>query len=529
MRRFLQPYCTANTTHQGFGVEIWILRQRRGEYVTTSATPPELTTQRETGRPDRPGESGPRLPRHENSKKRALLWLAFLIVIAAVAGYAVWRATKPAPPPTNAGFGRGRGGFGRGGGNLGPTPVVVANAARASVPVYLNGLGNVIAFYTVTVSSRVDGQIMKVDFNEGDFVKAGQVLVEIDPRPYEVQLEQAQGALAHDQAVLNEARIDLDRYKTAFARNAIAKQQLDDQEQLVAQDEGVVKQDTANVDNAKLQLVYAKVTAPISGVLGLREVDPGNMVHGANATPLVVITQLQPIAVDFTIPEDSLPQVTQKLRAGAHLPADAYNRDNSKKLASGTLLTVDNQIDNTTGTSKLKAVFDNKDGALFPQQFVNIRLLVDTLKDQLVVPAVAVQNGQQGNFVYVVDQNSRVHLKTVQVGVTTDTVADILGGLSDGDRVVTDGADRLVENAVVRVRQPGDLNNPSGDGSGRGRRGGGRGRGQAGNPANSDNHAGTGSASGSGQGNAPAAAGNPTDSSAEEQGRGHRRDGGASQ
>ena len=190
--------------------------------------------------------------------------------------------------------------------------------------------------------------------------------------------------------------------------------------------------------------------------------DPGNIVHATDATGMVVITQLQPISVLFTIPEDSLPQVTQKLRAGAHLPVDAYNRDNSKKLASGTLLTVDNQIDNTTGTSKLKAVFDNKDNALFPQQFVNMRLLVDTLTNQLVVPNVAVQNGQQGTFVYVVDERSRVHLKTVQVGITTGTSADILGGISEGDRVVVDGTDRLIEGAQVRVRKAGEAGQPGG-------------------------------------------------------------------
>lgn len=250
--------------------------------------------------------------------------------------------------------------------------------------------------------------------------------------------------------------------------------------------EGTVKQDMANVDNAKLQLIYANVTAPITGVVGLRLVDPGNIVHAADTTGMIVITQLQPIAVLFTIPEDNLPQVTQKLRAGMHLPVDAYNRDNSKKLASGVLVTLDNQIDNTTGTAKLKAIFDNKDYELFPQQFVNMRVLVDTLTDQLVVPNVAVQNGQQGTFVYVVDERSRVHLKTVQVGITTDKVADILSGLSDGDQVVTDGTDRLVDGAQVRVRTPGDLDNPSGpEGGRRGGRGGAGRRGEGG--AKTDN------------------------------------------
>jgi len=335
-------------------------------------------------------------------------------------------------------------------------PVVVANVGRASVPVTLSGLGNVAAFYTVTVKSRVDGQLMKIDFHEGDAVKEGQVLAEIDPRPFQVQLELAQATLAHDQALLNNARLDVARYTQLLATEAIPKQQLDTQVALVAQDEATVQQDAANIDNARLQLTYAQVTAPISGVVGLRLVDPGNIVHASDATGMVVITQLQPIAVLFTIPEDSLPPVTQKLRAGAHLTVEAYNRDNSKKLAIGTLVTVDNQIDNTTGTSKLKAVFDNKDNALFPQQFVNIHLLVDSLANQLVVPNVAVQNGQQGTFVYVVDQESKVHLRTVQVGLTTSTSADVLSGISEGERVVVDGTDRLVEGATVGVRQGGN-------------------------------------------------------------------------
>jgi multidrug efflux system membrane fusion protein len=283
--------------------------------------------------------------------------------------------------------------------------------------------------------------------------------------------------LAHDQALLANANVDLDRYKTLVKTDAIPSQQLDTQVALVAQYEATIKQDQAAIDNAKLQLVYSKITAPITGVVGLRLVDPGNIVHAADTNGMITITQLQPIAVLFTIPEDSLPAVTKKLRAGAHLPADAYNRDNSQKLASGTLVTLDNQIDNTTGTSKLKAVFPNKDNALFPQQFVNIRLLVDTLGNQLVVPNVAVQNGQQGTFVYVVDDDSTVHLKPVHVGITTATDADILSGISDGDRVVVDGTDRLVEGAAVRVRKAGELDNPAGFDAGGGGGGGRRGRG----------------------------------------------------
>ena len=230
----------------------------------------------------------------------------------------------------------------------------------------------------------------------------------------------AQATLAHDQAVLANANVDLERYQKLVQTDAIPSQQLDTQKALVTQYQATIKQDQANIENAQLQLTYAKVTAPITGVVGLRLVDPGNIVHASDANGMITITQLQPIAVLFTIPEDSLPEVTQKLRAGVHLPADAYNRDMSKKLASGMLVTLDNQIDSSTGTSKLKAVFDNKDNALFPQQFVNIRLLVDTLTNQLVVPNVAVQTGQQGTFVYVVDDDSTVHLKPVQVGITTD-------------------------------------------------------------------------------------------------------------
>jgi multidrug efflux system membrane fusion protein len=418
-------------------------------------------------------------------KKRGLIWLLFLLLIGAVAGYAVYVASKPAPVQQNAGFG---GGGGRRGGGNGPVPVVVSSVTRSSIPVYLNGLGNVTAYYTVSVKSRVDGQLMKVMFNEGDLVKKDQTLAQIDPRPFQVALDQAQSQLGHDQAQLAQVQANLsrdiasqtyakneaDRYARLVEEGVIAK---DQGEQLRSNAEalnGTVKADQAaidvakaqiqtdqsTIDNAKLQLTYSQVTAPITGVAGLRLVDPGNIVHASDQNGLVVITQLQPITVLFTIPEDNLPQVTKKLRAGVQLPVDAYNRDNSKKLASGKLITVDNQIDNTTGTSKLKAVFDNSDNALFPQQFVNIRLLVDTLSDQIVVPNVAVQNGQNGTFVYTVDSDSKVHLKPVQVGITTETSSAILTGLKDGDRVVVDGTDRLVEDAVVRVRKAGELENP---------------------------------------------------------------------
>jgi multidrug efflux system membrane fusion protein len=442
-----------------------------------------MDTQLGQGKIDLPDPHGS-TARPRSSRTRGLVWLIFMLAIIAVSGFAVWRAGRPSavlagqPGAGGPGGGAGRGGGGgRGGrgGGLGPVPVVVTAVSRSSIPVVLNGLGNVTAYYTVTMKSRVDGQLVKVDFKEGDLVKEGQVLTEIDPRPFEVQLAMTEATLAHDQALLDNARVDVARYQQLLETEAIPKQQLDTQNALVRQYEATVKQDAANIANAKLQLTYSKVTAPITGVAGLRLVDPGNIVHASDPGGMVVITQLQPISVLFTIPEDALPQVTQKLRAGKHLTVEAYNRDNSRKLASGTLVSIDNQIDNTTGTSKLKAVFDNKDNALFPQQFVNMHLLVDTLTNQLVVPNVAIQNGQQGTFVYVVDDDSRVHLKTVQVGITTQTSADILSGISDGDRVVIDGTDRLVDGARVRVRAPGELSNDdSGTPGGGGRRGGGR-------------------------------------------------------
>jgi membrane fusion protein, multidrug efflux system len=448
--------------------------------MTTNTTPTDLKDFPEVHHMGTPGPPEHK-PQRTKGKRRGIIWILFFLIIAGVTGYAVWRAGQPGAIPQQAqgfggGGGRGRKG-GRGGGGLGPVPVVTAKVRRADVPVYLNGLGNVSGFYTATVKSRVDGQLMKVNFNEGDLVKEGQVLIEIDPRPYQVQLEQAQGTLAHDQALLDDAKLDLARYVTLLEQDAIPKQQLDTQKALVAQYEGSIKQDEANVNSAKLNLTYAKVTAPITGNVGLRLVDPGNIVHAADANGMIVITQLQPIQVQFTIPEDSLPDVLKKMRAGVRLPVDAYTRDNATKLASGEFTTVDNQIDNTTGTAKLKAVFKNEDFALFPQQFVNIRLKVDTLTQRLVVPGVAVQNGQQGTFVYTVDpETDRVHLKTVQVGITDQDIAEIRSGLTENDQVVIDGADRLDEGTLVRVRKPGELDAIAA-GSGRRGRGGRGGRG----------------------------------------------------
>jgi len=460
--------------------------------MTTNTTPTDLKDYPEVHRSGLPEPPLPKPPA-EKSKKRGIIWAVFLIAIAGVTTYAVWRAGQPNAfiQPNQQGQGKGKGGKGRNGGGLGPVPVVTAKVKKADVPVYLDGLGNVAAFYTDTVKSRVDGQLMKVNFNEGDLVHEGQVLMEIDPRPYQVQLELAEATKAHDQALLENANLDLERYKTLLAQDAVPKQQLDTQVALVAQYVATIKQDQANIDAAKLNLVYAKVTAPITGTVGLRLVDPGNIVHAADATGMIVITQLQPIQVQFTIPEDSLPQVMKKLRAGVHLGVDVYNRDNSLKLASGEFMTVDNQIDNTTGTSREKAVFDNKDNTLFPQQFVNIRLKVDTLQQVLVVPQVAIQNGQQGTFVYTVDpETSKVHIKVVKVGITDQDISQILSGAGEGEQVVIDGTDRLDDGTLVRVRAPGELdaiNAPSAKGRGRKGRGGNGGNGTTGGAPNPGN------------------------------------------
>ncbi len=388
----------------------------------------------------------PMLSRSRSSRR----WLVGLLILLLVAGLCWWlwpspAAHKAAGAPGGKG---GRPGFGAFGG---PVPVRVEPATVGDFPVYLKALGTVTATNTVNVRSRVGGELVKVNFQEGQKVKSGDLLAEIDPRSYQIALQQAEGTLAQNQAQLKNAQIDLERYKGLYAEDSIAKQTLDTQVALVGQFQGTIKTNQAAVGDAKLNLDFTRIRAPITGRLGLRQLDVGNLVAANETTALVVITQTQPITVAFTLPESELNTVLARYRSGAKLPVEAWDRGDTQQQAVGVLRSLDNQIDTTTGTLKFKAYFENQDEALFPNQFVNVRLLADTLKDVVLAPSAAIQFGTDGSFVYVLEGENKVRIRPLKLGASDGEHTVIVEGLAKGERVVLEGTDRLRDGSDVEV------------------------------------------------------------------------------
>ena len=419
-----------------------------------------------------PAEASP--PAESRTSRRGHWWLSgwfltlLVLVLAAGAYYFFWKRPAKAANgvPTGAlssqaGAGAGTGGSRRFSGVNGVFPVGVAVAKTTDIDVYLTGLGTVTPVATAIVKSRVDGQLMKLNFAEGQAVKAGQLLAELDTRPYQVAVTQAQGQLARDTALLNGAKVDLQRYRLLVEQDSIQSQQLDTQAALVKQYEGTVKSDQGNLDGARLQLSYARVTAPISGRIGLRQVDLGNVVHASDANGIAVITQLQPVTVVFSLPEDSIPGIMKKVQSGGKPLTEAWDRDQKNKLATGALLTIDNQIDGTTGTVKLKAQFPNTDNALFPQQFVNVHMLLDVQRGATTVPSAAIQRSATGLFVYVVKSDQTVTVRSVTTGPVQGDLTAISSGIAPGETVVIDGIDKLREGAKVEPVMRGGPQDPA--------------------------------------------------------------------
>jgi multidrug efflux system membrane fusion protein len=406
-----------------------------------------------------PPEPRTPIPLSPPPRRRRLVWIVIVVVLI-VAGLLAWRHFSNRGASSGAGasqHARGQGGGRHGGAGLAnqPQPVHVATATQGEMPVTIDSLGTVTPLASVIVKTQLNGTLQDVAFQEGQMVKKGDVLAQVDPRPYEISLRNAEGTLAKDQALLQTARLDLKRYQTLLAQDSIASQQVDTQASLVQQYVGTVKSDQANVDTFKLDLVYARITAPVSGRVGLRQVDPGNYVTTGDTNGVVVITQLQPISVIFTTSEDNLTAILKPLHAGTKMSVTAYDRANTQSLESGYLETVDNQIDTTTGTVKLRATFDNQEGLLFPNQFVNTKLLVNVIKDAVIVPTPAVLNGSSGAFVYVVKPDNTVTVRNVKVGPVDGERTSIASGLQVGERVVIDGSDRLKEGAKITI--PADL------------------------------------------------------------------------
>jgi len=382
------------------------------------------------------------------SRRRVFLLPVLLLVLAVAAG-GIYSQYSTTAPDKKSGFGGGK----RGHDDDTPPAVAIETVGQGDFPVYLNGLGTVTALRTVTVKPRVDGELIKVLFTEGQMVKEGDLLAEIDPRPFQVQLQQAEGQLMRDEALLKNARIDHERYLTLLEQDSISAQQTVTQEAQVKQYQGVVEMDKAQVNNAKLQLSYAKVTAPIPGRVGLRQIDQGNIVHANDTSGLVVITQLQPITVVFTLPEDKVQAVMQRWRTNESVSVEAYDRAGKVKLAEGKLLAFDNQIDSTTGTLKLKAQFDNNERSLFANQFVNIKMHLETLRAATLVSSAAIQHDTQGAFVYVVDPQLNVQVRRVTLGPTEADKAVVLGNLAANETVVVEGIDRLRDGGQVDIAQ----------------------------------------------------------------------------
>jgi multidrug efflux system membrane fusion protein len=394
-------------------------------------------------------------PSAAQPRRRRLLWIVVaILIVAGLFAWHPWNRGGANNPQQQAGGGRRGGGPGGPGGPgtpAPPQPVHVATVTQGEMPVVINSLGTVTPLASVTVKTLLNGTLQDVAFQEGQMVKKGDVLAQIDPRPYEISLRNAQGTLAKDQALLQTARLDLKRYQMLLSQDSIASQQVDTQASLVQQLEGTVKADQASVDTFRLDLTYARITAPVSGRVGLRQVDPGNYVTTSDTSGVVVITQLQPISVIFTTSEDNLTAILKPLHAGTKMSVTAYDRANTTSLESGYLETIDNQIDTTTGTVKLRARFDNKESMLFPNQFVNTKLLVDVIKDATIVPTPAVLNGSSGAFVYVVKPDNTVTVRNVKIGPVDGERTSIKTGLQVGERVVIDGSDRLKEGAKITI------------------------------------------------------------------------------